>query len=160
MVFLSREGGDEVSERDGAIAKLWEDKASHSALLKSIYNEMMDSARIMNLPASDQFLVLFSQADFAKSDDERVYVAGIFRKRLCDLDILPRITKHKGVQLAEKGLVSLSFFNEYLESRYGKPAVRFYRGQSVSRFEGAGRFDVAQNFEAWTEYARNLFATA
>ena len=149
--------------RDEAISKLWEDKASQSVLLKSLYKEMMDSPNLLSLPASNQFLVLFSQADFAKSDDERVYVANIFYRRLFDKDILPLVTEHTGIQLAERCLVSSSLFEKHMHERsrrYSAPKPAFYRKVGISKFEENRRFDVAMHFDAWTEYAGYLFSAA
>lgn len=145
--------------RNEAIASLWAERTEESCLLKSLYNEMMDNPAMIPLDSGSQILILFSQAKFAQ-DEEKVYVASVFRRHIFDKDIIPLVTEHSNHQLAEKCLVSLSFFREYMEQkrkRYSAPSPEYYERVGIQTFERVGRVDVATNFKLWTEYSKQVF---
>jgi hypothetical protein len=140
---------------------IWDDLVSNNEALKKLAQELQKSQDIAILNAEQQITLLFSQADFCHSFDERVYVARVFKKRIEDLDILPLVTEHQGLQLASKCLVSLSLFEGYMwhrTNRHGAPSPDFYRQVGKSQFERFGRADVARDFDDWTVYIKSIFA--
>jgi hypothetical protein len=151
---------DRAYTRDEAIKSLLADNTPNSCLLKTLYKELADNPSIALYDSFSQFKILFSNANFAESEDERVYVASVFARRIFDKDIIPQISEHCDCQLAEKGLVTLSFFRDYLErrrQRFGAPSIEFYERVSVDKLKKIGRPEVAEHLKNWTDYAQSVF---
>jgi hypothetical protein len=75
-------------------------------------------------------------------------------------DIIPAVTEHQGLQLANRGLVSLSFFRDYmlhLHNRYGYPKPDFYIEKSKIEYEGAGKDYLSMHFESWIDFLQETF---
>ena len=100
----------------------------------------------------NQVMVIFSQAQFADTEEECVDVALI----LCvpPFDVFPEITEHQGWGLATRCLIGLSIFYKGMEARQrrGYPAPHFYRQVGKSTFQRCGKPELSSHFENWERF--------
>lgn len=98
-------------------------------------------------------------ASFASSEEESNQVALIVYKRLKERNPLPYIMDDRGIDLAEKILVSLSFFYPAMLKRHqkGAPSPDFYRQYSKKIFETNGYLEIANNHERWERFFLEFF---
>ncbi len=93
-------------------------------------------------------------AKFASCDDERIYVAKFTYEhiRINPLDI---ISSNLGIRgTAEQCLVSLAFFEDYMQQRSEKvysPTTKFYHNLGIKLFDACNEWAVAMNFDRWIE---------
>lgn len=148
---------------DERTRQFWPEISRDRELLGQLNSELSDSPRVSAIPAFNQLIILFSQADFSTLQ-EAFLVASIFRTYGTRSDVLPLVTEHQGVALAGRCLVSLSLFPERMDfrrERYAAPPKDFYRVAGIKAFSNLGRTDIAENFDKWTGYVReNLFLSS
>ena len=75
-------------------------------------------------------------------------------------DILPKITKHVGLQFASRCLVSLGFFKDYMQhlrDTHGAPPLSFYMNAGQIEFISLGEMSLANNMGDWTSYLNERF---
>ncbi len=99
-------------------------------------------------------------ANFADNKEECQTVAIIVHKRLNEKNPLPYIMDDKGFNLAEKTLVSLSFFRKAMEYRCkykGAPSTNFYRSASKILFSKNGHQSIADHHEQWESFLSEIF---
>jgi hypothetical protein len=80
-------------------------------------------------------------------------------KRLKEKNPLPYVMDDRGIELAEKSFVSLSFFYPALVKRHkkGAPSPSFYRQQSKRLFEIHGYSEIAEHHEKWENFFNEFF---
>lgn len=98
-------------------------------------------------------------AKFTSSEEESNQVAIIVYKHLKEFNPLPYVTEDRGLVLAEKCLVSLSFFYPAMVKRYkkGGPNPAFYRNYSKHLFESNGYYEIASHHEKWENFFGEFF---
>ena len=151
----------------GILKGLWDPATSASGrvdhnttLLKALYRETSVDPVVSLLSPLDQLMIIFSNADFASSDQERVDVAGIFREYAFMTDPLPLISQHSGRDLACRCLISLGLFGKMMESHYkyhAAPKPEFYREVGITEFNCINRRDLSQNFVNWENFFGEFF---
>ena len=107
----------------------------------------------------DIFLFICSTANFASSVEETNQVAIIVYKRINEKTPLPYILDDRGLDLAEKTLVALSFFYPALIKRWkkGGPHPDFYRSYSKKIFNSQGYSEIAEHHEQWENFFVEFF---
>jgi hypothetical protein len=145
----------------GLIKDLYhEDDAVKESFFKAFGNKIMESQDKILL--SDPLSILMfvcATAPFASSNDESQQVALIVHSRLKESSPLPYALDDHGMVLAEKSLVSLSFFYPAMVKRWkrGGPAPEFYRSMSKHIFESHGHGDIAEHHEQWENFFAEFF---
>lgn len=146
--------------KDKAVQELWQDPQIREQLLKDAAKEMMDCEDFIWNHPKEQLIALAMQSSFSDYE-ESCYVAEIINKYLPETkDIFPLVTKHKGLELAERGLVSLSFFYDFMkkrERRYGAPSPEFYGKMARLEFERNFKPKISKHFEDWKEFWNDQF---
>jgi len=105
-------------------------------------------------------MTLLSLANFASSDRECIYVAGMLKHLLPKKNILPYCIDYAGYELASRCLVSLGLFFDAMEKRtkyHGAPEPEYYRKIGKQTFDKIGMTDVADNFTNWEEFLGKTF---
>ena len=91
---------------------------------------------------------------------EAIYVAHIVRRNIRQKNIIPSVVEHKGIGLASRCLISLGFFEAYMQhltDRHGYPKPDFYVEAGKKAFFDADKKDVSEHFESWTEFLHETF---
>ena len=104
-------------EKDAKVLeKLWYDDSSPQMrlMIARQVGKKLNPQGVMLSSTRDQLLALLSQAEFANSDSEVVYVAGVLMHVLPKKDILPFVAEQKGYELASRCLVSLGLFIKHM----------------------------------------------
>ena len=98
-------------------------------------------------------------AKFSSSEEESQQVAMIINKRIKENNPLPYVLDDKGLDLAEKCLISLSFFYPALVKRHkkGAPSPEFYRDVSKKVFKANGYTDLAEHHKQWEQFLIEFF---
>jgi len=91
-------------------------------------------------------------ADFADSDDERVYVAKATLNQLVTGIVSMTAVYTGGRDIAERCLISLSFFEEELCRRTGASSSDYYRNLGIYLFNKCREWSVAKNFDRWRNH--------
>ena len=142
------------------IAKLLQDDDCKKLLLKNVSSELQDYGDIIWAYPKDQILAIAMQPDFAELD-EGFYVGNVIINYMTESkDLLPMISQHRGLELAERGLICLSFFYEHMEmrcERYGAPSPEFYVEMVKKTYIMEGMRNLAENFSNWQEYLHSQF---
>lgn len=142
-----------------ALLSLSEDRTIRSQVARQINKKLTDKGIVLNF-SDEQLMIILSQAEFANSDDECAYVAGVVKRYLKTAEVLPFTIEHKGYDLASRCLISLSFFYRALEKRWkyhSAPEPNFYREVGKKTFWDIGRQDVSDNFEKWENFMQENF---
>jgi len=107
----------------------------------------------------DILLFICSTAKFATSEHECQMVSVMIYKRLKEKNPLPYMLDDRGIDLAEKIFISLSFFYPALNRRWerGGPHPSFYRGISKQIFSQEQNEDFVRNFEKWEVFFQEFF---
>ena len=128
-----------------AVRGLWEDPENRQAIMQSLGQRLLASNEILGSPY-EQVNILVSQARFADSEEECVYVAGVLLRNLGRVDIFPRLmsllppeqdlekvaeektyhikeTAYENMKLrhqrfAEAGLISLGLFPKAIDANH------------------------------------------
>ena len=99
-------------------------------------------------------------ADFANDKEECHTVSIIVFKGLKLENPLPYVSDDNGFLLAEKTLVSLSFFRSAMERRtkyHGAPSPNFYRMASKLLFSKNGHQGISDHHEQWEAFLSEMF---
>lgn len=137
-----------------------EDYNARESFFKAFGDKILQSRdKILLSKPLDIFLFICSTAQFASSMNEANQVAIIIYKRMQEKTPLPYILDDRGLDLAEKCLVSLSFFYPALLKRWkkGGPHPDFYRGYSKRLFENEGYSEIASHHELWENFLSEFF---
>ena len=143
------------------IKNLYEDDLdARENFYKAFGNKILESKdKILISKPLDIFLFICSTARFASSAEESNLVACIVYKRIKENSPLPYVLDDKGIDLAEKSLVSLSFFYPALLKRWkkGGPHPDFYRQHSKKLFYSLGYSEIADHHEMWENFFSEFF---
>lgn len=118
------------------------------------------SDTFLNSKPLDILCIICSIAKFASSHEECHKVAIIVHKGMQLENPLPYVIEDRGFLLAEKTLVSLSFFKAAMERRNkysGAPSADYYRKVSKMVFERNGHLDIAEHHEQWESFLSEMF---
>jgi hypothetical protein len=137
-----------------------EDYSARESFFKAFGDKILQSRdKILLSKPLDIFLFICSTAQFASSMEESNQVAIIIYKRMQEKTPLPYILDDRGIDLAEKCFVSLSFFYPALMRRWkkGGPHPDFYRGYSKKLFEMNGYDEIVSHYELWENFLGEFF---
>lgn len=144
-------------------------------LIKDLYNESPESRqsfykafgdkilgsqnKILLSTPLDILMLICSTAPFSSSESESQQVAIIIYKRMKELNPLPYVLDDRGIDLAEKCFISLSFFYPAMVRRWkkGGPSPEFYRNHSIGLFESEGHHEIAENYKKWENFLGEFF---
>jgi hypothetical protein len=132
-----------------------EDPNSRKALLEAFGHKIIENQEILTSKPLDVLALICMTADFANSHEECQTVAVIVHKHINTANPLPYMLDDYGILLAEKCLVSLSFFLPALEARHkrkGAPSPSFYRKASKIMFSKFEHNDIAEHHEKWENF--------
>lgn len=131
-----------------------EDPSSRKALMEALGHKVIQNEEILTSKPLDILALICMTADFASSHNECHTVAVIVHKHINTKDPLPYVMDDHGITLAEKCLVSLSFFLPALERRHrkGAPSPSFYRNASKIMFSRCEHEDIANHHEKWENF--------
>ena len=117
--------------------------------------------KIVTTNSIDSLYLICSTAKFASSEDECQRVAiTIHQYHNKPLHALPSIVEDRGIKLAHKTLIALSFYPQMLTNRWkykGAPTPAYYRKLSKYLFEQDGQFDIALHHEQWEGFLGEMF---
>jgi hypothetical protein len=139
-----------------------EDKTLSHAVLTAVGSKIIiDSEKILLSNPLDIIYTLCLMAKFASSEEECYRIAiTVFHHMTLTKDVLPYMIDEEGLALANKTLISLSFYFPALEKRWkmqGAPSPSFYREMSKSIFRQHGQCDIADHHEQWEEFLCEFF---
>lgn len=137
-----------------------DDDVSKKLLVTVIGSKIVESEKILVSSPLDILYFICSLATFADSEEECQYVAATVLTRIQEKNPLPYILDDRGIVLAEKTLIALSFFNNamiYRAKYKGAPKPSFYREYSKKIFTNNSREDVAEHHEQWEAYLSEMF---
>jgi hypothetical protein len=138
----------------------FEDIEAKQSFYNAFGNKILQSQdKILASKPLDIMMFICSTATFSCSPEECAQVAVIVYKRLKEENPLPYILDDRGIALAEKILVSLSFFKPALQRRWkkGGPHPDFYRSYSKTIFANAGFDHISENHEKWENFFSEFF---
>ena len=148
-------------EEGDRIKALYEDGGeSKKHLLEALGIKILDSDKVLTSSPLDILYIICSLAKFADSEEECQSVAIIINTRIKDKNPLPYILDDRGIVLAEKTLVSLSFFSaamNYRSAKKGAPKPSFYRECSKKIFVNNNHHDIADHHEQWEGFLSEMF---
>lgn len=120
---------------------------------------LQNQDKILTSKPLDIIMFICSTAKFSSSAEESQQAAVIVYNRLKEKNPLPYILDDRGMDLAEKIFVSLSFFRPAMQARWkkGGPSIDFYRSYSKRLFESEGYYDLAEHHEKWEMFFGEFF---
>lgn len=106
--------------------------------------------------------LLFLMFDAKIGDDyEAHYVYDVVWNNLSNNEyIIPQLVKHQGKELADRGLISIGFFREYLShltNQHGYPSKEFFAKKCKEEYFSVGQKDLSNHFDDWTDYLHEKF---
>ena len=137
-----------------------DDVEAKQSFYNAFGNKILQSqTKILASKPLDIIMFVCSTANFSSSPEECAQVAVIVYKTLKEKNPLPYILDDAGINLAEKILISLSFFKPALQRRWkkGGPHPDFYRNYSKSIFANAGYIHISQHHEKWENFFSEFF---
>jgi hypothetical protein len=137
-----------------------DDLSAKESFYEAFGNKILQSSeKVLLSKPLDILMLICSTAKFASSKDESSQVAVIVYKRIKEPNPLPYVLDDRGMDLAEKSLVALSFFKPALMARWkkGGPHPDFYRSYSKRAFDSSGYYDVAEHHEQWENFFSEFF---
>ena len=138
-----------------------EDNSLHLALRQAIGEQItIKSDTFLASNPVDVVCLVCLTSKFASSEDECHRVAITVCQLLGEPDPLPYVHKDDPLILANKTLISLSFFYKALEHRFlchGSPSPAFYRNISKSVFKSNKQPDIAAHHEKWEGFLGEMF---
>lgn len=152
------------------IDELYDEKSAE--LIKVLYSEDPEQLYVTFgtkiLEKSEVFLsskpldiitMLCMTASFAENKEECHDVAIIVFNGLKRENPLPYVLDDKGMILAEKTLIALSFFKSAMEKRErkGAPPSSFYRNLSKTLFIKNDQENIAEHHEMWESFLSEIF---
>ena len=143
------------------IKLLYQDsEESRKLLIRSFGSKILDTDKVLTSSPLDIMYFVCSLASFADSEEECHFVATVVYKRLKEKSPLPYMLDDRGLILAEKTLVALSFFlpaMEYRHKKKGAPKPDFYRSMSKNIFSINEQECVARHHEQWESFLSEMF---
>lgn len=143
------------------IKALYEDGGkSKQYLLEALGIKILDSDKILVSSPLDILYIICSLAKFADSEEECQSVALIINSRIRDKAPLPYLLDDRGIILAEKTLIALSFYSaamNYRAVKKGAPKASFYRACSKKIFADNNHQDIADHHEQWESFLSEMF---
>lgn len=137
-----------------------EDEQAKQSFYKAFGDKIIESqSKILLSKPLDIIMFICSAAAFSSSPQESSEVAVMIYNRMKEPNPLPYILDDQGIDLAEKTLVSLSFFRPALYRRWkkGGPHPDFYRSCSKRIFKAEGLDDISNNHERWENFFMEFF---
>lgn len=138
-----------------------EDVSTHTALRHAIGDKIILSRdKFLTTNPIDIVCLICLKSKFAASEDECHRVAITVCQTMSEKNPLPYIHVDDRLTLANKTLVSLSFFNKAMEHRWryrGAPSPKFYRTISKSIFISNKQPDIAAHHEKWEGFLGEMF---
>lgn len=137
-----------------------EDSTSKESFYQAFGNKIIQSQdKILLSKPLDILMFICSTASFSSSKEESQQVAIIVHRRIKEKNPLPYVLDDRGLDLAEKTLVALSFFKPALVARWkkGAPHPEFYRNYSKRNFESEGYYEIAEHHEQWENFFSEFF---
>jgi hypothetical protein len=153
MALIDELYAPEECERIKAIYS--EDVSARQSLMQSFGHRIIANENILTSKPLDILALVCMTATFASSPLECQTVAIIVHKHILDADPLPYVVDDHGITLAEKCLVSLSFFLPAMERRHkrrGAPSPSFYRNASKIMFSRCDQQAIADHHEQWESF--------
>jgi len=153
MALIDELYAPEECERIKAIYS--EDVSARQSLMQSFGHRIIANENILTSKPLDILALVCMTATFASSPLECQTVAIIVHKHILDADPLPYVVDDHGITLAEKCLVSLSFFLPAMERRHkrrGAPSPSFYRSASKIMFSRCDQQAIADHHEQWESF--------
>lgn len=138
----------------------YDDVEAKESFYQAFGNKILETQhKILSSKPLDIIMFICSTAKFSSSPEECSYVAVTIYKRLKEPNPLPYILDDKGIDLAEKILISLSFFKPALYARWkkGGPHPDFYRNYSKRIFVSEGLDYISNNHERWESFFSEFF---
>lgn len=137
------------------------DVEARTSLFKAFGHKLIEkSETFVNSKPLDLLTLICMTATFPDNEQECQEVAIIIYKRMKDDEPLPYISSDQGILLAEKTLVSLSFYPRAMEKRWkyhGAPSPDFYRRASKLLFEKNNMECIANHHEKWEAFFSEYF---
>lgn len=137
-----------------------EDEEARVSFYQTFGNKILQSQeKILLSEPLNILMFICSTAPFAASNEESQQVAIIMHKRIKEKNPLPYVLDDRGLDLAEKSLIALSFFKPALMARWkkGAPHPDFYRNYSKRNFESEGYYEIAEHHEQWENFFSEFF---
>jgi hypothetical protein len=138
-----------------------EDNSLHLALRQAIGEQItIKSNKFLNSNPIDVICLVCLTAKFASSEDECHRVSITVCQMINEPNPLPYIHLDEPLTLANKTLISLSFFYNALEHRFrtrAAPSPRFYRKISKEIFKSNKQGDIAAHHEKWEGFLGEMF---
>jgi hypothetical protein len=138
-----------------------EDGTLHSALRQAIGEQItLKSETFLSTNPIDVICLVCLTAKFASSEDECHRVGITVSQMIDEPNPLPYIHMDEPLTLANKCLISLSFFYKALDYRFrmrAAPSPHFYRGISKSIFKSNKQPDIAAHHEKWEGFLGEMF---
>lgn len=138
------------------IRDLYEDDDLKPLLQKQIGAKILeDRDTFIDGNAIDVLAMICMNQNFTSDSREVLSVSFFIRRGLTNPNPLPMVTEHKGLDLASKTLVALSFFKPYMVKRWQKfaaPHPSWYRKASQLEFMRAGYKSLAINHRKWEAF--------
>lgn len=138
----------------------YDDVEAKQTFYNAFGNKILQSqGKFLTSKPLDIIMFICSSSNFSASPEECTQVAVMVHKRLREKNPLPYILDDRGLDLAEKILVSLSFFKPALHRRWkkGGPHPNFYRSCSKNIFTNAGYGHISLNHEKWENFFSEFF---
>ena len=136
------------------------DMKARQSFYQAFGNKILQSQeKILTSEPLSVLMFICCTAKFSSSEEESNQVAIILYKQLKESNPLPYVTEDRGLQLAEKCLVSLSLFYPAMMRRYkkGAPSPTFYRDYSKHLFDSNGFYEIADHHEKWENFLGEFF---
>lgn len=133
---------------------------SKESFYQAFGNKILENPdKILLSKPLDILMLICSTANFASSHQECQDVAIIMYKRLQEKTPLPYMLDDRGIDLAEKSLIALSFFKPAMLVRWkrGAPSLDFYRTYSKNIFRSLGYEDLSEHHEKWENFLSEFF---
>jgi len=137
-----------------------EDVEARQTFYAAFGNKILESqTKILSSKPLDIIMFICSTARFSSSPEESSRVAVMVYNRLKEPKPLPYMLDDRGIDLAEKTLISLSFFRPALYTRWkkGGPHPDFYRNHSKNIFATEGLQSISDNHERWENFFIEFF---
>jgi hypothetical protein len=138
-----------------------EDNSLHTALRQAIGEQItIKSSKFLSTNPIDVVCLICLTAKFASSEDECHRVGITVCQMIDNPDPLPYVHRDEPLILANKCLISLSFFYKALEHRFrlrAAPSPKFYRNTSKAIFKSNKQPDIAAHHEKWEGFLGEMF---
>lgn len=137
------------------IRKLYEDNSLKELLQKAIGSKVITSKEIIDANSLDLLSMMCLNQNFTNDTSECFSVAVFIQRGLKNFKPCPLMTEDKGLNLASKTLISLSFFKPTMVRRwkkFGAPSPDYYRQISQAEFSRNGHEEIASHHQLWENF--------